>query len=455
MPIQRLTVLLMLADALLAGVALVLGHFLRFDGSCVPATVLGVGGIRLLVFSGMVVFSAYFCEMYRWHYRLGRLDLAARTAVSIMITFFFLSALYYIFPLAMIDRGYLSLSLLVFGGFQIMAHLAWASVSSLPGLAPRVLIIGTGPLAQKIAQLFQDHPGHYRSAGFVRPATDPLSVAEEQIIGDVDDIVTVAEREKVTKLVVAVTERRGVLPVRELLRCKLSGIDIVDALCFYEEMTGKLLIENIHPSWFLYSNGFRVTPFLRFYKRCFDILLSLLGLALSAPVWPIVALLIRLDSPGPVFFKQIRVGEGETEFFVYKFRTMGQDAEKGTGAVWAVEKDPRVTKIGRFLRASRIDELPQLYNVLIGTMSFVGPRPERPEFVETLNQKIPYYSKRHSMKPGVTGWAQVCYPYGASEEDALEKLRYDLYYIKNYSLLLDFMIILETVKVVLFGRGGR
>jgi sugar transferase (PEP-CTERM system associated) len=455
MQIQRLTMFLMLTDALLAAGALVLGHAFLCDGIDDPATIVGPAGVRLVVFVGMTVFSAYFCEMYRWHKRLGRLNLAARTAVSIMIAFFFLSAVYYLFPVAMIGRSTLSSALLIFGVLQIGSHLAWMAASNLPGLAQKVLIIGTGPLAEKTAKLFQDHPGHYVFAGFVRPAADPLTVSKERIVGDVGDIALVIEREKAAKLVVAVTERRGVLPVRELLRCKLGGVDIADALCFYEEMTGKLLIENIQPSWFLYSNGFRVTPFLRLYKRGFDILLSLVGIGLSLPIWPVVALLVRFDSPGPVFFKQIRVGEREQGFYVYKFRTMRQDAEKETGAVWAIEKDPRVTRIGKILRASRLDELPQLYNVLIGDMSFVGPRPERPEFVDTLNQKIPYYSKRHSMKPGVTGWAQVCYPYGASEEDALEKLRYDLYYIKNYSLLLDFMIILETVKVVLFGRGGR
>ena len=176
---------------------------------------------------------------------------------------------------------------------------------------------------------------------------------------------------------------------------------------------------------------------------------------LVAPLLPLIALAIKLDSPGPALFRQLRVGEGEKLFQVAKFRTMRQDAEAATGAVWAQKNDPRVTRLGRFLRKSRLDELPQLFNVLMGTMSLVGPRPERPEFVETLEQRIPYYAKRHFVKPGVTGWAQVRYPYGASEEDALEKLRFDLYYVKNYSLLFDLTILLETVKVCLFGRGGR
>ncbi|OHB25456.1 MAG: hypothetical protein A2X84_05975 [Desulfuromonadaceae bacterium GWC2_58_13] len=452
---QRLTYFLVVVDALFAGVALILGHILRFEGACDMATILGPSGMRLAAFVSMAVFSSYFCEMYRWEKRMGRLDLAARTAVAMMLSFFMLSAFYYILPVAMIGRGYLSLSLLIFGALQFLAHLGFFIFLELPGLAQRVLIIGVGPLAETIEKAMKQRPSGNQFAGFVRPSTDILSVAEDRVVGDIDHIAELIEREKASRLVVAVTERRGVLPVRELLRCKLAGIDIIDALCFYEEMTGKLLIENIQPSWFLYSNGFRITPFLRFYKRIFDVLLSSLGIILALPAWPIVAILVKLDSPGPILFKQIRVGERDRLFNVFKFRTMRQDAEKETGAVWAQKDDPRVTPVGKFLRKTRLDELPQLFNVFKGDMSFVGPRPERPEFVTQLNEKIPYYSKRHSMKPGVTGWAQVCYPYGASEEDALEKLRYDLYFIKNYSLLLDFMIILETVKVVLFSRGGR
>jgi len=244
--------------------------------------------------------------------------------------------------------------------------------------------------------------------------------------------------------------------VRELLNCKLAGgVDVIDSVSFYEQATGKLLIENIQPSWFLYASGFRVTTFMRFYKRVLDLLTSFVGMLLFAPLFPLIALIVKLDSPGPVFFKQIRVGERTREFWVYKFRTMRQDAEAATGAVWATVDDPRITRVGNFLRKSRLDEVPQLFNVFNGDMSIVGPRPERPEFVERLSENIPYYAKRHFMKPGVTGWAQVCYPYGASDKDALEKLRYDLYYIKNYSVMLDLIIILETIKVVLFGRGGR
>jgi len=455
MLMQRLTFFLVLIDTLLATMALAIGYLFYVDRTFNLTIFLGPFGLRLTGFFIVTIFSAYFCEMYRWAGRPSRLDLAARTAISIMLAFFILSAFYYIFPVAMIARGYLSLSLLFFGGLQFFAHLVFLKILRLPGLANRVFIIGVGPLAQAIQKSLNQSTGRYVLAGFIQPAADIVSVPQTQIVGHIDDVNDLVSREKPSRLVVAITERRGVLPVRDLLRCKLEGVDIVDALSFYEEINGKLLIEHIQPSWFLYSDGFCIKPFLRFYKRFFDVLLSVFGIILAILLWPFVALAVRLDSPGPILFRQNRVGDGGGPFTVYKFRTMRQDAERESGAVWATENDPRITNVGKFLRKTRLDEIPQLFNVLKGDMSFVGPRPERPEFVERLNEKIPYYSKRHFMKPGLTGWAQVCYPYGASDEDALEKLRYDLYYIKNYSLMLDFLIILETVKVVLFGRGGR
>jgi sugar transferase (PEP-CTERM system associated) len=317
------------------------------------------------------------------------------------------------------------------------------------------LILGVGPLAETIEQALPTSPYNYQLAGFVRSGNDKTTMAANRIIGNIDDIEEILIREKISKLIVAITEKRGILPVRNLLTCKLRGVEILDSPSFYEQLTGKLLVENINPSWFIYSEGFRITPLKRLWKRILDILFSSLGIIIAFPIFPVVAALIKLSSPGPVFYRQKRVGEGGCEFTLLKFRTMCKDAEKDTGPVWANENDPRITSLGRFIRKARIDEIPQLFNVLRGEMSFIGPRPERREFVEQLSEKIPYYNKRHFIKPGLTGWAQVRYPYGATENDALEKLRYDLYYIKNYSITLDLMIMLETIKVVLFGRGGR
>ncbi len=445
----------MLVDLILATIALALSNIVHYGDLLTMGAFIGPVGMRVTTFALLAVFSAFFCEMYRWEKTCGRFDLAARTAVSIMLAFFMLSAYYYLLPVAKIDRAVLSSALLFFGSLQFLAHLGLMKLTETALLARRVLILGVGPLAASIEKLINDKSERHVLVGFVRPRTDNCHVEENKIIGGVDKISTLIQEYNIDKVVVALTERRGGLPVRDLLHSKLDGVSIIDAVNFYEEINHKLLIEDIQPSWFIYSDGFRVTPFLYFFKRVFDIVLSCIGISILLPFLPIVAILLRLDSPGPVFFRQIRVGEREKPFVIYKFRTMRQDAEKETGAVWSPENDPRITKLGNLLRKTRIDELPQLYNVLKGDMSLVGPRPERPEFVEQLNEKIPYYSSRHFMKPGATGWAQIWYPYGASDEDALEKLRYDLYYIKNYTLLLDLLIVLETIKVVVFGRGGR
>jgi sugar transferase (PEP-CTERM system associated) len=244
------------------------------------------------------------------------------------------------------------------------------------------------------------------------------------------------------------------MPIADLLTSKLRGRIIEDGISFYEAITGKILVEKVNPAWLIFSEGFDCGRMTYLVKRILDLALAFIGLSLSLPVTLITGLLIKLESPGPVFYRQERVGERGDVFSIIKFRSMRQDAEKD-GAVWACQNDNRVTRIGGFIRKVRIDEIPQIWNVIRGQMSFVGPRPERPIFVDQLVQKLPYYSLRHSAKPGITGWAQVCYPYGASEEDALRKLEYDLYYIKHQSFFIDLLIIFRTVKTVLFQKGSR
>ncbi len=252
----------------------------------------------------------------------------------------------------------------------------------------------------------------------------------------------------------ALDDRRGNMPVKELIQCKLDGLQITNGIGFYEDLTGKILVEQVNPDWIIYSSGFSIGRVGTAMKRGTDILLSMLGLLLASPIMLVTAMAVKFESPGPVFYLQERVGLRGRVFKVIKFRSMRQDAEKD-GAVWAMKNDTRVTRVGGFIRKVRIDELPQLWNVLRGDMSFVGPRPERPMFVEELEKKIPYYSLRHNVMPGVTGWAQVCYPYGASVEDALRKLEYDLYYLKNVSFAMDLWIVFHTVKTVLFQKGAR
>ncbi len=410
---------------------------------------------QTVIFAAALMLTSYLAELYSWDHNNGRMEIVMRIGASVLLAFFLLSGIYYLIPDVTPERISLVASLALFGFVQLIWHIGFFIFLRMPGIAQKILIFGVGPLADQIERVLASHPHNYILAGSIRPPGMAVSPGSIDTLGSRDGLAVTAMREKVNTIVISVSERRGVLPVREILGCKLNGIEIVDDLSFYERITGKLLVERMHPSSLIFSNGSRLTAFVRFYKRVFDLMFASIGIVFASPLFPLIALAIRLDSPGPVFFRQSRVGRGEEVFTLYKFRTMRQDAEKGTGAVWARENDPRITRVGRILRKSRLDEIPQLFNVLKGEMSFVGPRPERPEFVETLKEKIPYYSNRHYVKPGATGWAQVKYPYGASVEDAVEKLCYDLYYIKNYSLLLDFLIILETVKVVLFGRGAR
>jgi sugar transferase (PEP-CTERM system associated) len=274
------------------------------------------------------------------------------------------------------------------------------------------------------------------------------------VIGTITDIPTVVRERGVHRVVVSLSDARGKLPMDQLLDMKLAGVTFDHLASVYEEYTGKIAVENLRPSWLIFSEGFRKSRTLAAAKRVLDIVVATLGLSIAGPIMLLVALAVKATSRGPVLYHQQRVGLGGRIFTVHKFRSMRHNAEALTGPVWASKTgDPRITPLGRFLRRSRLDELPQLWNVLCGEMSFVGPRPERPEFVSGLTAEIPYYGQRHVVRPGLTGWAQVRYSYGASKEDALEKLQYDLYYIKNLSLALDLLIIVETIKTVVLRRG--
>lgn len=274
-----------------------------------------------------------------------------------------------------------------------------------------------------------------------------------QIIGSYSMIHEVANEGKVDRIIVALEERRGNLPTDELLKCKMAGISIEEGIAFYERLTGKLLIERTYPSFLIFSNGFRKSSIDSVVKSALDYSLSFICLVILLPIMALIALATKIDSSGPVFYRQERVGRNGEAFMLLKFRSMKEGAEKETGPIWAQENDERMTRVGKIIRKLRLDEIPQMINVLKGEMSFVGPRPERAHFVKYLKDEIPFYEKRLSVKPGITGWAQIEYPYGASNKDALEKLKYDLYYIKNMSLLFDLVIIFRTVKSV-FLRGG-
>jgi sugar transferase (PEP-CTERM system associated) len=322
--------------------------------------------------------------------------------------------------------------------------------------ATRLLVLGSGEQAESIVrQLERLRDSGYAVIAQVGEGVEPRLVARGATVHtSADGLSDLVARCRIHTVVVALDERRGKMPIRELLDCRLAGYNVVNGITFFEGLTGTILVEKVNPSWIIFSDGFRKDRRTLAVKRAMDVTVAVVGIILALPIALLSALIIKLESPGPVFYKQERVGRAGRTFNVIKFRSMRQDAE-ADGPVWATQNDARVTRYGGFMRKTRIDELPQLWNVLRNDMSFVGPRPERPVFVQQLAAKIPHYALRHTVKPGLTGWAQIRYPYGASELDALRKLEYELYYIKNTNLLMDVMIIFETIKTVLFQKGGR
>jgi sugar transferase (PEP-CTERM system associated) len=324
--------------------------------------------------------------------------------------------------------------------------------------AKRVLIVGTGTEAVTVEQSLQTlrHP-RFDVVGFYQTSATATSVVEQdRLVPRSIPLIEIVKRLDIREVIVAVREQRGgVLPLRELLECRVRGIPVTDLSGFYERVRGEVPIDSLKASWLIYANGFEQGSLRTLIKRAFDLVASSTLFVLALPVMLFTALAIKLESPGPVIYRQERAGRAGLPFTVLKFRSMRDDAENDGIARWASVGDPRVTRVGRLIRKLRIDELPQLINVLRGEMSFVGPRPERPTFVAKLKEQIPFYDLRHSVKPGLTGWAQVRYSYGATIEQSVKKLEYDLYYVKNHTLLLDIVILLETVRVVLLGEGAR
>jgi sugar transferase (PEP-CTERM system associated) len=369
-----------------------------------------------------------------------------------------LAALYFARPDLMIGNGIFVSALFVFLLAILGWRLAFNSVTgSLKLDEERVLFVGTGETARKVArQILDQHAFAYRVIGFIDDDASRIGerIVNPAIVGTPADIDRLIAQHHIDRIVVGLSDRRGKLPVEELLRAKMAGIRVEDATTTYERVTGKILIDDLRPSWLIFSDGFRVSRATRLMKRTIDLGLSLLMAIVTLPLMLLTALLVMLEDGGPILYRQERVGENGRAFVLFKFRSMRKDAEQGGPPVWAKDGDERITRVGGFIRKTRLDELPQLWNVVRGDMSFVGPRPERPFFVEQLSHDIPFYQQRHAVKPGLTGWAQVKYRYGSSLEDAMEKLRYDLYYIKHLSVFFDLTIVFDTVKVVLFRRGA-
>ncbi|MFK7743041.1 MAG: TIGR03013 family XrtA/PEP-CTERM system glycosyltransferase [Planctomycetota bacterium] len=412
--------------------------------------------------------SLSYNDLYDWRVAQNRGELANRLVHSygyalVMLGFLALVAgsLFYLPGLQNINGETWKLILLVGVGFVMIfvlrRALHWFFYKWRFG--ERILVLGSTPEALRVARLVKQNPMNgFEIVGLVEEhGQPPLERREDDppLLGDIECLRTKCRDEGISRVIVSLKERRGRFPVDQLLRVRMDGVIVEERETMYERMTGKLAVESMRPSYLIYGRGFTKDPLTMSLKRVLDILASIVGLIVSFPVALLAALLVKTTSKGPIFFTQERVGEDGELFKLIKFRTMRADAEAKSGPVWAKKNDDRITKVGKFLRLTRIDEIPQCLNILAGQMSFVGPRPERPHFVEQLKQDIPFYPLRHTVKPGLTGWAQVCHPYGASIEDAQEKLRYDLFYIKNLGLLFDLNIMLRTVAVILRGKGAR
>jgi len=418
------------------------------------------GIMKALFLAAVTQACLYYADLYDLRVVADRRELFIRILQALGGASFVLAVVYFWFPDVIIGRGVFLIAavlvILLVSGWRLLFD--WFGQRLAP--RERLLLVGTSPAALTLARELHDRRSELGVSivGFVDldPAKVGLPLINPGVIGTIEDIPSIVRARRVDRVVVSLADVRGKLPMDKLLEMKLTGGVTFDHLAsVYEEYTGKMAVENLRPSWLIFTEGFRKTWALVTIKRLLDVVIASACLVLLAPVLLLAALLVRLTSKGPVLYHQRRVGQHGLLFTVHKFRSMYPDAETHTGAVWASANDARVTPFGRFLRRTRLDELPQFWNVLMGQMSLVGPRPERPEFVANLAQTIPYYGVRHSVRPGLTGWAQVRYTYGASVEDAMEKLRYDLYYIKHVTITFDLFILFSTVKTVLLRRGAQ
>jgi sugar transferase (PEP-CTERM system associated) len=451
--------LILLEDILIVG-GLFCGAKLRFWGNLAEFydfVQFPNFGVQSLIVVLAVQICFYYSDLYSFTHIRSRNGEVVDICQSIGIACLILGVVYYIFPALLLGRGVFFIGVGISGALVFSSRLlldrAWRAAAP----QHRVLILGSGEPAITIArELTRRGDLNVHLAGLVHEEDDQSgAVFGYPILGGMNRLEEIAARHGITRIIVALADRRGVLPVRELVTLRVQGIIVEDVHSAIAALSGRVWLSVVKPGWFVFSEGFHRSRSTLVTKRCLDVLFSVFALIVSLPVMAAVALAVRLDSKGPVLYRQTRVGRGGRCFEVLKFRSMSVNAETGKGAQWAKQNDPRVTRIGRYLRKYRLDEFPQLINVIRGDMSFVGPRPERPAFVEMLRKKIPYYDERHSVRPGITGWAQVRYDYGATVEDALRKLEYELFYLQNMSAFFDLAIMVATVRVMLTGSGAR
>jgi sugar transferase (PEP-CTERM system associated) len=414
-----------------------------------------------------IIICMHYFDLYDTSILANHREVLIRMSQTLGTVYSLSVLLYYLYPSLELGRGIFVMGLIFTAMLLLLWRRLFSKINSVPELFDRALIFGEGPLAELLETEFETRPElGLRVVGRVLPSSNGYGIhhgghASSEFVGappltDMTDNLSRAVKLLRAKcIVVAMGDRRGKLPVDVLLSLKCRGLRVQDGVEVYEAITGKVPIESVHSGWLLFSPGCHASRFHLIYKRVASVLVSIVGLLLCLPLLPFIILVIKLTSPGPAFYRQRRVGRDDVVFYCYKLRTMRADAEADTGPTWAGDDDPRITSVGRFLRQSRMDEIPQLWNVLKGDMSLVGPRPERPEFVEMLSREIPFYHLRHTIRPGITGWAQIQYKYGSSIEDAKEKLRYDLFYIKNMSAGLDLLVFFQTIKIIMLGRGAK
>lgn len=457
--ISRFSVLLACIEAtVLFGVffAGAIIRFMQWDGTVSELLVSQLPGA--ITFTFVIIASMAALGMYQLDSRQDFERILLRLLPSLALGFGIIALVFYLFPELYFGRGLLAIVMLLALLLILIVRLLFFRWSGLDDLRYRALVLGVGSRARELLNLIEENSilPNFKIEGFIPFDEELRRVPADTIIPITGSLVSLVDRHGAREVIVATQERRGgTFPIQELLECKIRGIKITDIAGFFEREYGHLRMDSLYPSWLVFGSGFDQGTLRTLVKRIFDLTASLLLLVVTLPVILLTALLILIEDGRPVFYRQERVGKGGKTYMVIKFRSMFNDAEKGGKPQWATANDPRVTKMGKIIRKLRIDELPQIINVFKGEMSFVGPRPERPHFVDMLSAQVPYYNMRHSLKPGITGWAQVRYPYGASVEDAIEKLQYDLYYVKNHSLFLDFIILIDTVGVVLLGKGSR
>ena len=453
------TILLIIAEAVLVYGAIIAAVYLRVGLDGAPFELVTKNGYLKAAVAGFFCLAAFYLfDLYDFLVMHDRRELVLRLVQALGLAWIALALAFYTYPGLMLGRGISLIALPLALGLMVSWRVSIHWFLGHPDFGERILIVGSGNLAVELAREVLNRPdAGYRIAGFVGTDSELLgkSLINPRVIGMTDELAEVVKRENIDRIVVAMGERRGQLPTNKLLQLSLAGqVNIEEGASFYERLTGRVSLNMLRPSWLIFTGRGRQAKLAELSRAAVHWLVALIGAILSLPIVLVTAVLIKLESRGPIFYKQERVGKNGRTFVLAKFRSMRVDAEQD-GPVWASKGDSRTTRVGRIIRKVRIDEIPQFWNILKGEMSFVGPRPERPHFVAQLAEEIPFYEQRHLIAPGLTGWAQIKYPYGASIEDARQKLQYDLFYIKNHGLILDAIILFETIKIILFGRGAQ